>query len=150
LLSGVVLGLLLREALQSRRPRPVAAPSGSTGTFIYVLRSDGNVRGCKVGITGNPTARLRQLRSTSPCRLGFAFLATVEDSAGARRRVRALGLLARHRTEGEWCGCSSELAVAAINWTAARQDLRLGAIADPAIADQILAAASPRSRERPF
>jgi hypothetical protein len=107
--------------------------------FIYVLGSDGNVRGCKVGITGNPTARLKQLRSSSPCRLGFAFLATVENSAGAAVEREALGLLARHRTEGEWCRCPSQLAVAAVNWAAARQGLGLGAITDPAVADQILA-----------
>ena len=68
---------------------PVSAPLASTGTFIYVLRSDGNVRGCKVGITSNPTAPLKQPRSTSPCRLGFAFLATVEHSAGAAVELRS-------------------------------------------------------------
>jgi hypothetical protein len=52
--------------------------------------------------------------------------------------------------DGEWCGCSNELAVAAVSWAAARQGLGLGATIDPAIADQILAAATPRSRQRSF
>jgi hypothetical protein len=99
---------------------------------------------------GSKSPRLKQLRSTSPCRLGFAFLATGENSAGAAVEREALSLLARHRTEGEWCGCSNELAVAAVNWAAAKKGIGLGAIIDPGIADQILAAASPRSTQRPF
>ena len=43
------------------------------------------------------------------------------------RRARGSFSATRHRTEGEWCGCPSELAVAAVNWAAARQGLGLGA-----------------------
>ena len=134
--APVVPSWLLPDSRHMRRMDSSSCASlrhrGNSFTFSDLTATSAAARWA----SGNPTARLKQLRSSSPCRLGFAFLATVENSAGAAVEREALGLLARHRTEGEWCRCPSQLAVAAVNWAAARQGLGLGAITDPAVADQ--------------
>jgi hypothetical protein len=75
---------------------------------------------CKIGITGNPQARLAQLNAGSPVPLEFAWLGVPRDQ-GALIEQDAHAMLAPYRRNDEWFAIAPDAAVGAINAAAQRR-----------------------------
>ncbi len=88
-------------------------------SFIYVIKGDHNH--CKFGISGNPTARLDQLRTGSAHSIEYAWIGAPEGEATAIERD-AHEMLAKYRRNGEWFQVSHDAAVGAVCAAAARRN----------------------------
>lgn len=93
--------------------RPAAGrPPNATPELIYVIEGqDGLV---KIGVSGDPLARLAQLQTASHAPLRIAYSAAVRsgNAFGLERAVHAT--LDRYRQSGEWFAVPARGAVAAI------------------------------------
>ena len=127
--------------------QPNTSPNVLGGSFVYVIKGEHNR--CKIGISSNPTARITQLRTASPFPLSFAFLGATSGNDGSAIEREAHALIDRYRKSGEWFDCPVELAVAAVNASAAKLGQSLNSV-DPAIVDQIIAAATGKNSEWPL
>ena len=126
---------------------PVGAPQPS-GNFVYVIKGEHNL--CKIGISGNPSARLATLRTASPYPLDFAFVG-VTPGSGLDIEQAAHAMLAGQRMNGEWFDAPVALAVAAVQSGAFQIGQKLLPV-DVAQADEIvrrIAALPAQGRQRP-
>ena len=83
---------------------------------MYVVRGDNM---SKIGVTTNPSARLASLRTGSAFPISFAFIG-VTPGSGYDIEQEAHAMLEKHRCNGEWFDCPSEMAVAALMGAAAK------------------------------
>jgi T5orf172 domain len=79
--------------------------------FIYVIKGDNMV---KVGVSTNPRARCLALQTGSAYPLEIVFAAPVRNAYAVESLAHDLLGSTRIRISGEWFGCSSETAIAAI------------------------------------
>lgn len=131
---GISLG---REdfARGSQRRTQKAAGQRMDGGFVYAIRGDHNL--VKIGVSGNPNARLAQLRTASAFPLELCFVGACQTT-GAEIEREAHRLLEPHRTNGEWFDCSPELAGSAIMGAAAKLNQKIAPV-PPNMVDQIIA-----------
>jgi T5orf172 domain len=128
---GIRPGISFRPDELLRKPPPRRQLQGS---FIYVIRGDHGM--LKIGVSTNPSARLAQLRTSSPFKLSFAYMGALRCN-GYAVEAAAHETLAGYRQNGEWFNCPVDMAVAAI----AAATYRLGepiASGDPRLADEIV------------
>jgi hypothetical protein len=116
--------------LFGRRRQGRSAPRRDRGTFLYVLQGQHGLS--KIGVSKNPNARLRQLRTASAFPINFAFVAATPGTGFDIER-KAHAALAAHRRHGEWFDVSANTAVAAVHGAAHRlrqplRPIRAGAI----------------------
>ena len=102
-------------------PHAAAVPEDS---FLYVAKGDGDV--CKIGMTGNPRARLAQLNAGAAHPLKFAWIG-VPQNDGALIKQDADAALAAHNFNGnpakgtEWFKVAPEGAIGTICAAAQRR-----------------------------
>jgi hypothetical protein len=113
--TGVLVGA--EDFVRSRRNRAVSSGSDNS-QFLYVAVNDAGL--VKVGITGNPDARLSQLRYASESPVRYAWIAAPQGEALAIEQD-ALRALAEYQHSGEWLTASAETAIGAINTAALRR-----------------------------
>lgn len=99
----------------------------------------------KIGVTNNPTARLRELRTASAFPLEFSFIGACNTSGIAIER-KAHELLDQYRTHGEWFDCSPELAVSALYGSASKLGHKIAPVA-PNMVDKVVAICAGESSE---
>jgi hypothetical protein len=121
---GLRTGISFRRSGGRRRDR-------DGGTFLYVLQGRHGLT--KIGVSTNPNARLRQLRTASAFPIDFAFVAATPGTGFDIER-KAHATLAPHRLHGEWFHVSAGTAVAAVRGAAYRlrkplRPIKAGAIA---------------------
>lgn len=78
---------------------------------LYVIGSD-EMPAIKIGISGNPEARCRDLQTGSPFALRVLHTQSVSDADAAEAIVHRV--LRSHRIHGEWFGVAYEAALEAI------------------------------------
>jgi hypothetical protein len=79
--------------------------------YVYVIHGEHGLT--KVGFSTSPDQRLASLRTASPSKLWFAFVAPCGGNA-YRIEQEAHAILAKSRVAGEWFAVSPDLAIAAI------------------------------------
>jgi hypothetical protein len=137
---GISFGL--DELFQKPKPRK----NTCSGGFIYVIQADNGM--LKIGVSTNPSARLAQLRTSSPFKLTFAYMGALRCS-GYAVEAEAHRTLAGYRQNGEWFNCPADMAVAAIGAAAYRlgEPLTSG---DPKLADEIVRMVAAETAPRPW
>lgn len=95
--SGEAFGPILRRAL-ARDPRE------HTDSFVYFIAHAGTGR-VKIGITGDPFRRLRQIQTHSP--VALKIVGVLPNLEGLEREIHAH--LSQTRLHGEWFDPSQEL-----------------------------------------
>jgi hypothetical protein len=107
---GFRLGAIFspQDLLSNGAPRRRRAPE-----LIYVIAMTGT-RMIKVGVSGDPLARMAQLQPASPTPLRLAYAAAARSGDATAVEQRAHARLAAYRAAGEWFDVSEGLAVAAI------------------------------------
>jgi T5orf172 domain len=70
---GLRMGIIFRPFGRPRRHRAAPRRDRGGGTFLYVLQGKHGLT--KIGVSTNPNARLRQLRTASAFPIDFAFVA---------------------------------------------------------------------------
>src|ERR1700730_12529829 len=126
-LNGITSWLFCRP----RRHRVAPRRKRAVGTFLYVLQGEHGLT--KIGVSTNPNARLRQLRTASAFPIDFAFVAAT-PGIGFDIERKAHAPLAAHRLHGEWFDVSAATAVAALRGAAHRlrkplRPIKAGAVA---------------------
>lgn len=89
-----------RTAIDSKADEPI---------YLYVISTKEAV---KVGITGNPTARFKSLRTAMPNQFKVDLVANGPRRVIAGAEAQCHADLALHKITGEWFSCGSEVAVA--------------------------------------
>jgi hypothetical protein len=143
-LFGIPTGLILGPE-DFRRRNQTRAASSDNSNFIYVAANDAGL--VKIGITGNPDARLSQLRYASESPVRYAWIAAPQGAAFAIEQD-ALRALAEYKHSGEWLTASAELAIGAINTAALRRDQNLLVVTLP-MARRIVNSIAARQRAKP-
>jgi len=128
---GLRTGIIFRPSGGRRRDRAVPRRGRGGGTFLYVLQGEHGLT--KIGVSTNPNARLRQLRTASAFPIDFAFVAATPGTGFDIER-KAHATLAPHRLHGEWFDVSAGTAVAAVRGAAYRlrkplRPIKAGAVA---------------------
>lgn len=128
---GLRPGITFRPFGGPRRNRAVPRRGREVGTFLYVLQGEHGLT--KIGVSKNPNARLRQLRTASAFPIDFAFVAATPGTGFDIER-KAHATLAAHRLHGEWFDVPAKTAVAAVRGAAdglrkPLRPIRAGAIA---------------------
>jgi hypothetical protein len=147
LIFGLRPASIFRPFGKPRRRRK--ARRQGRGTYLYVLQGEHGLT--KIGVSTNPNARLRQLRTASAFPIDFVFVAAT-SGIGFDVERKAHATLAAHRLHGEWFDVPAETAVAAVRTAAYRlrmplRPIKAGAIAKlkgpawPSGADRLGAAA---------
>jgi hypothetical protein len=124
---------------QSSAPRARATGGRVEGSFIYVIKGDHNL--VKIGVTTNPSARLAQLRTGSAYPIDFAYIGCTPGN-GFDIESAAHQMLDRQRLNGEWFDVVPEMAIAAVNASAAKLGVPLqsGTLATADLAIKLAAA----------
>jgi hypothetical protein len=99
------------------RPSPPRHSRQLRGSFIYIVQADNGL--IKVGISGNPGARLMQLRTASAVPLKLEYIGALRCN-GYAIEAATHRTLADYRQNGEWFRCPTDMAVAAISAAAYR------------------------------
>src|ERR1700730_692977 len=128
---GLRKGIIFRPFGRPRRHRAASRRDRGGGTFLYVLQGKHCLT--KIGVSTNPNARLRQLRTASAFPIDFAFVAAT-PGIGFDIERKAHATRAAHRLHGEWFGVSAAPAVAALRGAAHRlrkplRPIKAGAVA---------------------
>jgi len=105
------------DFIRNRQTR-TASSGTDNGQFLYVAVNDAGL--VKVGITGNPDARLSQLRHASESPVRFAWIAAPQGAAFPIEQD-VLRALAEYKHSGEWFTASAETAIGVINTAALRR-----------------------------
>ena len=117
-------------------------------SFLYVIRGDHGR--CKIGITGNPVARLDQLRTGSAHNIEYAWIGAPEGEAVEIERD-AHAMLGNYRCNGEWFEVTQDAAVGAVCAAAARRNKNvLGLSLEQAEQIRMVAAAEARNTTEPW
>jgi hypothetical protein len=129
---GLSPGVLFRPFGRPRRHRAAPRRGRCVGTFLYVLQGEHGLT--KIGVSKNPNARLRQLRTASAFPIDFAYVAATPGTGFDIER-KAHATLAAHRLHGEWFDVPAKTAVAAVRDAAYRlrkplRPIRAGTIAN--------------------
>ena len=121
------------------------------GSFVYVISGPDTFgraptpNRVKIGVTKNPSQRLKTLQTGSHMRLRFAFIGCTPGE-GYDIEQAAHNVLAAYRLEGEWFDVAPEMAVAAITSCAWKLGHRLQIISQEQ-ADKALAIAAAEDRQ---
>lgn len=110
-------------------------------TFIYVISGDHGRQ--KIGITDDPSARIKSLRTGSPYALKFEFLGETENNTAGPIEVEAHFMLNQHRAEGEWFVVPPDVAVTAVMAAAHRLGYRVKPVDADAVASPNYAIGKP-------
>lgn len=117
--TGVSLGRDDFEKAFGKKAATGQSPIDLDHSFVYVIK--GEHGRCKIGITGNPRARLDQLQTGSAHPIELAWIgAPAGDVIAIERDAHAM--LAQYRRNGEWFEVSHDAAVGAICSAAARRN----------------------------
>ena len=119
-----------------RRSEPIE------GSFVYVIKAP-NDR-VKIGVTKNPSARLKALQTGSHAPLRFAFIGCTPGE-GYDIEQAAHNVLATYRLAGEWFDVPAEMAIAAVISCAWKLGHRIEIISQEQ-ADKVLAIGAAEDR----
>ena len=87
-------------------------PSSAMPELIYVIEGAGGL--VKIGVSGDPLARLAQLQTASHVPLQIAYSAAVRSGNAFPLEQTVHAALGRYRQSGEWFNVPPQVAVAAI------------------------------------
>jgi len=91
-------------------------PLPSTGGYVYVISGAHGL--CKIGISGDPDARIATLRTSSPYALDLAYVTPAQDAFTVEQEAHQM--LSRFRANGEWFGVTPMVAIRAVQEAAQR------------------------------
>ena len=84
--------------------------------FVYVITNGAGLN--KIGSSGDPPSRLRQLQTGSSDRLSIVFQIATPHAVEIEREAHSI--LRSHRLVGEWFAVDKEMAIAAVFGAASR------------------------------
>ena len=123
--------------------KPQTSARNDPGSFVYVI-SDAAGR-TKIGISGDPAARLNQIRTGNTEPLDFAFIAACDGDSRQIERV-AHRALAGQRIAGEWFAVKPSVAIAAVVTAAQQLNINICSLTENQVKTTVAIA---RSRKRP-
>lgn len=110
------LGLRGGVSLSPRDFRSKPAPRALVPPSVYVIATDDGL--CKIGVSCDPEARLKQLQTGCPYKLHIAYVCILASQA-YEVETSAHDILSQQAVGGEWFKCSENQAIDAVNRAAA-------------------------------